>query len=163
MPSLTFIFEENVKYHWKAENYLFNYTEFSDDKRLTFCIGLSGWNSNEILLGSTWMHNHDIIFDIQHQKIGLVESNCGASNIISVFPDFGKSIKSSNNATNYYNQASEFFSCDTTIEKYVQLILLISTLAILIILLLIYAINKIRRGEKFLWMRLDAEDAGKNN
>ena len=28
------------------------------------------------MFGSTWMHNHDIIFDIENQKIGIIKANC---------------------------------------------------------------------------------------
>lgn len=33
-------------------------------------------SSEEIMLGSSWMQNHDIIFDLERKKIGLINANC---------------------------------------------------------------------------------------
>lgn len=38
------------------------------------------FSSSEIILGGTWMHNQDIIFDVENQRIGIVESDCGKFN-----------------------------------------------------------------------------------
>jgi hypothetical protein len=149
MPTLTFVFENDVKYLWKPENYLFNYTDpASNDKRLTFCIGLTGWNSNEILLGSTWMHNHDIIFDLQNKKIGLVESNCAAENVLKLFP-----LAPAPSAT-----LTPTGSCDAKVDLYIKMIILITSLASIVIIILAYALHRLRLGQSFLWMRLSSEE-----
>jgi len=30
------------------------------------------------MLGSSWMHNHDIIFDLESKKIGLIKAKCSS-------------------------------------------------------------------------------------
>lgn len=189
MPTFTFNFENDVKYNWPPESYLFNYTEFTDnDKRQTYCIGMNSWNSKEILLGSTWMHNHDIIFDLQHKKIGLVESNCAAKNVISVYPNTQAPSNVINNDTpkeitevplpvisdknnsdssvitgvRDYNQTNFLKSCDdSTIDFYIKLIIFISIFSLVLIIILALAIHKIKRGENFLWIRVSNDETGK--
>lgn len=34
------------------------------------------------MLGSTWMHNHEILFDIKNKKIAFATSDCAGSYII---------------------------------------------------------------------------------
>jgi hypothetical protein len=42
MPSFSFIFDENIKYEWKPESYLFNNTKETDTQH-TYCMGFAGW------------------------------------------------------------------------------------------------------------------------
>eukprot|EP00340_Litonotus_pictus_P007756 CAMPEP_0170521076 /NCGR_PEP_ID=MMETSP0209-20121228/6386_1 /TAXON_ID=665100 ORGANISM="Litonotus pictus, Strain P1" /NCGR_SAMPLE_ID=MMETSP0209 /ASSEMBLY_ACC=CAM_ASM_000301 /LENGTH=480 /DNA_ID=CAMNT_0010807721 /DNA_START=422 /DNA_END=1861 /DNA_ORIENTATION=- len=58
---------------WEAKNYV----TIDENDRKKFCIGTYSWRSSEIILGGTWMHNQNIIFDIDNSKIGIVPSNCG--------------------------------------------------------------------------------------
>jgi hypothetical protein len=73
-------FNSEVEVQWKPENYLV----FLKDR--TYCIGINDWGyiyyknrRNEILLGTTFMHNKDIIFDLEHKKIGFISANCSAN------------------------------------------------------------------------------------
>lgn len=42
-------------------------------------------SNDRIMLGSTWMVNHDIIFDNDERTYGLVEAECGSSDNIFDF------------------------------------------------------------------------------
>jgi len=42
MPSLNFIFENDLNYEWNAESYLFNNTDPSDSKQV-YCMGFISW------------------------------------------------------------------------------------------------------------------------
>ncbi len=196
MPKFTFIFEGKVKYDWKPENYLYNYTEFADNpsEGETFCIGLTSWQSSEILLGSTWMHNHDIIFDADQNKIGLVESNCegsgisaivkddnfngsNASNLVidSANKDKDKDKEKDNTTTGAISNraspenipvkspampgsGSATSACDDAINFYSKLILFITFISFVIIVLLVITVNKMRRGQNFLFMRVNSNE-----
>lgn len=81
MPTLTFTFDENVTYDWKPQNYIYNNTNVDKkDNILNYCIGIYHLKKGEIILGSTWMHNHDIVFDLQDNRVGFAESNCADDN-----------------------------------------------------------------------------------
>jgi len=54
---------------WLPQNYFFL------DKEGIYCIGISEGASN-IILGTTWMHNRDIIFDNENKKIGFISARC---------------------------------------------------------------------------------------
>jgi len=202
MPSIFFKFEGDVNYEWKPRNYLYNYTDAdfsSNDYRETYCLGFAGWHSNEILLGSTWMHNHDIIFDLANKRIGLVESYCDNVNgglldyYDSLINNYGKSsnfnsssggvisnstvvnnnsnLNNSNLSNSFLNTNSsqsqnlsiipkDYLACNATVDTYKKLIIVISILAVIFILILVIALNKFRRGQNFLWMRIANEDIG---
>lgn len=154
MPTISFVFENNTKYFWKPKNYLFNYTDSaSNDNRMTLCIGLTGWNSNEILLGSTWMHNHDIIFDLKNKKIGLIESNCSGEGFVKINPQTPSII---NNSVPIIPSSSD--SCDAKVDLYRKVIILISSLGAIIIILLALGLHRLRNGQNFLWVRLHREE-----
>jgi hypothetical protein len=155
MPTFSFIFENNTTYYWKPQNYLFNYTDSaSNDNRMTLCIGLTGWNSNEILLGSTWMHNHDIIFDLQNKKIGLIESNCAGENFVKINPQTPSII---NNSVPLIPSSAD--SCDAKVDMYTKVIIIISALGAIIIILLALGLHRLRNGQNFLWVRLNREES----
>ena len=161
MPTISFVFENNTKYFWKPKNYLFNYTDSaSNDNRMTLCIGLTGWNSNEILLGSTWMHNHDIIFDNVNRRIGLVSSSCDMS--YSNNKDLSKENEGTETTIPTVPIEDKDTKCETNYDFYVTIILMLSILIVMLIVILILACFRIRRGQNFLWMRLQNEDIGKS-
>lgn len=109
------------------------------------------FSNNEILLGSTWMHNHDIIFDNQDKKIGLVSSQCDRANGDLNF----------NNYNNKYNQ-KYVNTCDhyNTIRFYKLLCIITFVALFILILLSAYAVRKLRRDGRFLWISLN-DDIGK--
>jgi len=97
------------------------------------------------------MHNHDIIFDNQDKKIGLVSSQCDRANGELNF----------NNNINKYNH--KFVNtCDNynTIRYYRLLCIITLIVIVFLILLFAYAVRKLRRDGKFLWISLN-DDIGK--
>ena len=78
-PMIKFKLENEIEYEWKPENYLLQ--NLNNTKKKEFCISINGWNQNEILLGSAWMHNHKFIFDLNKREIEIKERNCRANNV----------------------------------------------------------------------------------
>lgn len=146
MPTLYFTFESKVQVPWKPENYLYNSTDSGNDARLTYCMGFTSWSTSELLLGSTWMHNRDVIFDVQDKQIGLVNSRChmtsqdkpGMMNI---------SVDKKPSST----------SCDSLVNFYFYLVIIITIFFVCIIVILLYALRRFRKGQKFLWMQIQDE------
>lgn len=149
MPEYMFEFEDGVKYKWTADSYLFNITDpDSHDPRLTYCLGYVGWGSSEILLGSTWMHNHDIVFDIQNSKIGLASSDCSSTRIATELP-----IKKMDTPINTNTETT----CKNKEQMYIFAIIGLCAFFMIIIILLLMGISRMKKGEKFLWMKLSDE------
>jgi hypothetical protein len=135
MPTINFLFEGGVTYSLKPDNYIFNYSDFnSKSDENVFCTGITSWDKDEILLGTTWMHNHDIIFDLQHNKIGFAASECSEGKISVVREKV------------YIEKSAQFY----------QIIIYAIVAAFsLIIIFLVMALRKLRRGEQFLWMTVN--------
>ena len=70
--NITFVFEGH-EFIWEPENYHFIY---NNDNRLILCLGFDGDNRSNILLGTTFMHGYDIIFDKEVYRIGFVPADC---------------------------------------------------------------------------------------
>ena len=62
------------EYIWKPENYYFIYN--TESNGLNVCLGFEENARNNILLGTTFMHGHDIIFDKDKYRIGFVPADC---------------------------------------------------------------------------------------
>lgn len=73
-PIITFSLE-GYEYVWKPEDYYFEY-ETDYENEIYACFGFEGEGASKITLGGTFMHSHDIIFDIERKKIGFVEADC---------------------------------------------------------------------------------------
>lgn len=157
LPSLTFIFESGVKYEWKPENYLYNTTAENGNKP-SFCIGVASWNSNEILLGTTWMHNHDIVFDVMNKRIGLVSSSCDSVSAVKFNPNSDLNDLVSNDSKDHESTCG---SGTTNKNFYMMIIFMLSILIVLIVMIFVLAICRFRRGQNFLWMKLNNEESGK--
>ena len=71
--TIIFVFD-GEEYLLKPKNYYFIYN--TDDEGLNICLGFEENNRNNILLGTTFMHGHDIIFDKMNYKMGFVEADC---------------------------------------------------------------------------------------
>ncbi len=141
MPTFKFLFNDGVNYYLKPENYIFNYSDFnSKSEGNVYCTGITSWDKNEILLGTTWMHNHDIIFDMQHNKIGFAATECTGGQISVI---------------------REKIKIETSDSRLYRIIIYSVIAALcLVVIFLIMAIRKIRRGEQFLWMTVNnTEDA----
>lgn len=92
------------------------------------------------------MHNHDIIFDNENKKIGLVSSECDRANGDYNF----------NNKQNYYNVNTINATCDNenVIKFYKMMCIIASIIVFAVIVLFAYAVRKLRREGKFLWISL---------
>ena len=150
MPDIHFTFEKNVKYTWKPQSYLYNSTDSNINDLPTFCIGLTGWASNEILLGSTWMHNHDIIFDLENRKIGFVESNCSGEESFYLNYNKFRNVKVISSNRN----------CEVTVNMYFNIILTVTIISIFIISLISLAVYRLNQGNNFLWTKLSTDESG---
>lgn len=137
MPNFYFTFENNVKYVWKPESYLYLSPESEPNDTIILCIGLAGWASNEILLGSTWMHNHDIIFDLSNKKLGFAESRCSITE--NSFYDHKRKIKKSEYLQN----------CEISRNIYLNLIYVVIASFTLVVNFLYFFLNNLAFNSKF--------------
>jgi len=98
------------------------------------------------------MHNHDVIFDNESKRIGLVSSECDRANGNYNF----------NNKENYNNIKTINTTCDNNNAiKFYRMMCIIASIAVFaVIILFAYVIRKLRREGKFLWISLN-EDIGK--
>lgn len=74
MPNITFRFDNKSDYDLTSDEYYYEYNRTVDEKNI--CTGFGGWNESTILLGSNFMHQHNIIFHRQMGKIGFARTNC---------------------------------------------------------------------------------------
>ena len=74
MPNISFIFENQTVYDLTSEEYYYyiNYT----NRTVDICTGFGVWNKSMILLGSNFMHEHNIIFNKKTNVISFARSNC---------------------------------------------------------------------------------------
>ena len=66
------------EYIWKPNNYVYKVID-RENKRIKACFGFSESKNEKIVLGSNWMKEHHIIFDIEKEQIGFSESICNES------------------------------------------------------------------------------------
>ena len=62
------------KFVWTPDNYHFIYKTKSNGNNV--CVGIDGDQRNNILLGTTFMHGYDIIFDKDKNRIGFAKADC---------------------------------------------------------------------------------------
>lgn len=96
------------------------------------------------------MHNHDIIFDKESKKIGLVASDCDKAN--------GDTSQKNRNYNNLNFKVNN--TCENDIKFYRFLCFLASAVILFLIVFFAYSIRKLRREGKFFWINLN-EDIGK--
>ena len=72
--NLTFIFDSDAKFIWMPKNYHYIYKSKENEYHL--CLGFDEDKRSTILLGTTFMHGFDFIFDKEQHRIGMVEANC---------------------------------------------------------------------------------------
>ena len=74
MQNIHFYFnDKSYDYIWKPEDYLYRIID-RKNKKYEACFGFSENSKNEkIILGSNWMKDHHIIFDIEKSQIGFSE------------------------------------------------------------------------------------------
>ena len=77
-PEITLTFGE-YDYIWKPINYY--YYQFNTTLRKA-CLGIHSHKSERIILGSNFIHGHDIIFNREKKQLGFVPADCSRGNII---------------------------------------------------------------------------------
>ena len=77
-PNITLYFEGH-KYTLRGIDYSYEYNENLENK-IWACLGFEGETTYKITLGGTFMHNHDIIFDKDNQRIGFASADCNRKN-----------------------------------------------------------------------------------
>ena len=71
--NITVVFD-GYEFNWKPENYFFIYN--TEANGLNICLGFEGDKRQNILLGTTFMHGYDIIFDKDKYRMGFVPADC---------------------------------------------------------------------------------------
>jgi hypothetical protein len=98
------------------------------------------------------MHNHDIVFDNENKRIGLVSSECDK---VDKFDIIEKKFRPNSD----FNFGA---TCDREIRYLRTVCILTTILIVIIVVLFFYAIRKLRREGKFLWISLN-EDIESNS
>ena len=78
-PNITLHLNKKKKYIWKSINYYYYY--FKDGQRKA-CLGFNSHKSQNIILGTNFIHGHDIIFDRANKKLGFVPADCSRGNLL---------------------------------------------------------------------------------
>ena len=71
--NITFTFDE-LEFIWNPKNYYYLYKP--KDNEYYLCLGFDEDRRANILLGTTFMHGYDFIFDKEKHRIGIVEADC---------------------------------------------------------------------------------------
>ena len=140
-PDISF-FIEDYEFLWTPKNYIFNYTK---GNKLYGCMGFSYKYSNQFILGTTWMTGHEIIFDKQNKKIGIVEADCSQGNKINI--DNEKNLQEDKN----------IFDVDVNEGKnsFIFYLIILIFLTILVCILIV-AVWFLRKGKSFLFFKFSA-------
>ena len=77
-PNITLTFGES-EYKWRPINYYYYHFDVNIRKA---CLGFNFHSSDKIILGSNFIHGHDIIFDKNNNRLGFVPSDCSRGNLI---------------------------------------------------------------------------------
>ena len=78
-PNITLELDKDKQYIWKPINYYYYYLKKNERKA---CLGFNIHKSQNIILGTNFIHGHDIIFDRAKQKLGFVPADCSRGNIL---------------------------------------------------------------------------------
>ena len=66
---------KNYEFNWEPKDYSLNFTY---KNKFRICFGIDTEKDlDKIILGTNFMHGHDIIFDRENGKIGFCEASCG--------------------------------------------------------------------------------------
>ena len=78
-PNITLKLSKESLYIWKPINYYYYY--FKNDTRKA-CLGFNKHKSENIILGTNFIHGHDIIFDRSKKRLGFVRADCSRGNML---------------------------------------------------------------------------------
>lgn len=107
------------------------------------------------------MHNHDIIFDNDNKRIGLVSSNCEMSKGLIENQDDDQNVDNNNN--NLVPNDANKTNCSDEISFLRNVCIAVTIIMIIIIGVLMYIISELRRNGKFLWISLNDDLERSNN
>jgi hypothetical protein len=68
-PPIVFVFNDNIEITWHPREYF-----YFDDDQVSYCIGIQPLK--DLILGSIFMKNYDIQFDLTNQKVGFTNADC---------------------------------------------------------------------------------------
>mgnify|MGYP000938466830 CR=1 FL=1 len=108
------------------------------------------------------MHNHDIIFDNDNKRIGLVSSNCEMNKGFIDRDDYENDYNGNNYNNNTQISIDDRYTntCENDILFLRNVCIAVTITMIIIIAILIYIIGELRKTGRFLWLSLN-EDIGK--
>ena len=78
-PNITLKLAKGAEYTWKPIHYYYYYLQKDIRKA---CLGFDSHKSENIILGTNFIHGHDIIFDRQNKKLGFVPADCSRGNLL---------------------------------------------------------------------------------
>ena len=78
-PNITLSFGDS-EYVWRPINYYYYHLKNIGERKA--CLGFHFHSSEKVILGSNFIHGHDIIFDRKNQRLGFVPSDCSRGNLI---------------------------------------------------------------------------------
>ena len=137
---------DGYDYKWRPQNYVFNITS---KNTIGACMGINKSFGTKITLGSSWIIGHDIIFDREHNLLGLAEAECFQNKNLN----FSNGLELKDDINNIIK--NQTLSKDKDINKYISkitnkiniknennknLIILLIVLIVLLIILLIFVI-----------------------
>jgi hypothetical protein len=78
-PNITLQLGKDTEYIWKPINYYYYYLKLNIRKA---CLGFNSHKSQNIVLGTNFIHGHDVIFDRENQRLGFVPADCSRGNML---------------------------------------------------------------------------------
>ena len=149
-PNITLQLDKDTEYIWKPINYYYYFFKSNTRKA---CLGFNSHKSQNIVLGTNFVHGHDIIFDRANQRLGFVETNPAL-----VDKEIHKSEKEGkfNLGDNTNNKVVDFvqghnteldFSNDF---KLVNFIILLTSIAIVVVVIVVVVSNLLCSKREYL-------------
>ena len=77
-PVITLELHKGVEYTWNPVNYYYYYIKGNTRKA---CFGIMSHGSEQIILGTNFMHDYDMIFDKESQSLGFITADCSRRNL----------------------------------------------------------------------------------
>ena len=151
-PNITLYFEGH-NYTLRGIDYSYDYNE----NGVGACLGFEGERTSKITLGGTFMHNHDIIFDKDNQRIGFASADCNRGN----FKENNKN-RNANSSKNSNNNDDVIFKEKSdkkgnSFNNFVFNLIIIFLLIIVLVIIFLYVKkNCIRRNNQRYYPQIDA-------
>ena len=140
-PNITFDIKGGYSYVWTPRNYFFNNTDNKPGANHIACLGFTESPGTQFLLGSTWMHGHDIIFNRGNSSLGFAQADCDKGNKEGTAIEPGSSLIKEENKCQTNN--------DIDIIKYIVAYGVVCSVLIGVIIYFRIAIYHLIRRESF--------------